>query len=126
MYPTMVTPEYKKIERYIWGLPERIQGNVTSLKPAIIHEAIFMAHNLMDQVVRAKAVRISDTNKRKWEDQHKGHLAKYDRGKTPATGGNTHHAVTYFGCGEKAHYRNKFPKRKDPQNEGAHGICHED
>ncbi|GJV42783.1 hypothetical protein Tco_1427319 [Tanacetum coccineum] len=38
--PTMVTSEYKKIECYIWGLLERIQGNVTSSKPATIHEAI--------------------------------------------------------------------------------------
>ncbi|GJZ17028.1 putative reverse transcriptase domain-containing protein [Tanacetum coccineum] len=65
MCPKMVTPEYKKIERYIWGLPERNQGNVTSSKPATTHDAIHMAHNLMDQVVRAKASRSSNGNKRK-------------------------------------------------------------
>ncbi|GJV74575.1 hypothetical protein Tco_1506159 [Tanacetum coccineum] len=37
------------------GLPKRIQGNVTSSKPATTHEAIRMAHSLMDQVVQAKA-----------------------------------------------------------------------
>ncbi|GJW84764.1 hypothetical protein Tco_0157909 [Tanacetum coccineum] len=46
--PTMVTPEYKKIERYIWGLPDDIQGNVTSSKPTKIQEAIRIAHDLMD------------------------------------------------------------------------------
>ncbi|XP_071712681.1 uncharacterized protein [Rutidosis leptorrhynchoides] len=30
MCPTMVTLEYKRIERYIWGLSEDIQGNVMS------------------------------------------------------------------------------------------------
>ncbi|GKD77540.1 hypothetical protein Tco_1340161 [Tanacetum coccineum] len=43
------------IERYIWGLSDDIQGNVTSSKPQRIREAIRIAHNLMDQRVRAKA-----------------------------------------------------------------------
>ncbi|GKD27658.1 hypothetical protein Tco_1233872, partial [Tanacetum coccineum] len=42
--PTLVTHEYKKIESYVWGLPERIQGNVTSSRPANIHEAVTMCH----------------------------------------------------------------------------------
>ncbi|GKD77874.1 putative reverse transcriptase domain-containing protein [Tanacetum coccineum] len=61
MCPTLVTPEYKKIERYVWGLPERIQGNVTSSKPANVHEAICMARELVDQSVRAKATRITES-----------------------------------------------------------------
>nr|GEU49187.1 hypothetical protein [Tanacetum cinerariifolium] len=43
MCPTLVAPEYKKIKRYVWGLLERIQGNITSSKPANIHEAVTMA-----------------------------------------------------------------------------------
>ncbi|GJX06035.1 hypothetical protein Tco_0193967 [Tanacetum coccineum] len=54
-----------------YGLPEKIQGNVTSYKPATTHEAIRMAHNLMDQVVHAKAARGSDRNKHKWEDHQR-------------------------------------------------------
>ncbi|GJS36297.1 hypothetical protein Tco_0534679 [Tanacetum coccineum] len=34
--PIMVTPEYKKIEHYIWGLRPEIQGNVTSSEPTTI------------------------------------------------------------------------------------------
>ncbi|GKB42432.1 hypothetical protein Tco_0887374 [Tanacetum coccineum] len=63
----MVTPEYKKIERYVWGLLEKIQGNMTSSKPTTAHEAIRMAHNLIDQAVRFKAARSGEANKRKWE-----------------------------------------------------------
>ncbi|GJT16881.1 putative reverse transcriptase domain-containing protein [Tanacetum coccineum] len=48
--PSMVTPEFKKIERYVWGLLEKIQGNVTSSKATTAHEAIRMAYCLMDQV----------------------------------------------------------------------------
>ncbi|GJV26958.1 hypothetical protein Tco_1383406 [Tanacetum coccineum] len=34
--------ESKKIEKYIRGFPERIKGNITSSKPATLHEAINM------------------------------------------------------------------------------------
>ncbi|GJX64818.1 hypothetical protein Tco_0299161 [Tanacetum coccineum] len=56
--------EVQKMKHELWnltlkgdniGLPKRIQGNVTSSKPATTHEAIRMAHSLMDQVVQAKA-----------------------------------------------------------------------
>ncbi|GJT05958.1 hypothetical protein Tco_0840420 [Tanacetum coccineum] len=63
----MVTPEYKKIEQYIWGLTPKIQGNVTSSKLTTIHYAIRMAYHLLDQVVRAKVARDAD-NKRKCKD----------------------------------------------------------
>ncbi|GJZ31778.1 putative reverse transcriptase domain-containing protein [Tanacetum coccineum] len=38
--------EIKKIERYVWGLPERVKANVTSSKPINLHEAINMAREL--------------------------------------------------------------------------------
>ncbi|GKB52446.1 putative reverse transcriptase domain-containing protein [Tanacetum coccineum] len=50
MCPELVSTVKKKIEKYIRGFPEGIKGNVTSSKPA-------------------KALRIEDNNKRKWEDQ---------------------------------------------------------
>ncbi|GJY17129.1 hypothetical protein Tco_0388620 [Tanacetum coccineum] len=67
LYPGMVMLEYKKAERYIWGLTEDIQGKVTASKPTKTQEAIRLVHDLMDQVVRAKVVKDAD-NKRKWED----------------------------------------------------------
>ncbi|GJT23628.1 putative reverse transcriptase domain-containing protein, partial [Tanacetum coccineum] len=75
--PTMVTPGYNKIDRYIWGLTNDIQGNVTSSKLTRIQEAIRMAHDLMDQVVRSKAAKVGD-NKRKWDDNknNSGHQNK--------------------------------------------------
>ncbi|GJS25197.1 hypothetical protein Tco_0453829 [Tanacetum coccineum] len=56
-----------KIERYIWGLPDNIQGNVTSSKLTKLKDAIKMANWLMDQKVRAYAAK-NDENKRKWEN----------------------------------------------------------
>ncbi|GJQ99389.1 hypothetical protein Tco_0522374 [Tanacetum coccineum] len=67
----MVTPEYIKVECYIWGLMEDIQGKVTSSKSTKIQEAIRIAHDLMDRVVRAKVAKDID-KKRKWEDEQGG------------------------------------------------------
>ncbi|GJV91908.1 reverse transcriptase domain-containing protein, partial [Tanacetum coccineum] len=71
-----VTLEYKKVERYIWGLTKNIQGKVNSSKPTKIQEAIRLAHDLMDQVGRAKAAKDAD-NKRKWEDDQEGNHCQH-------------------------------------------------
>ncbi|GJT68457.1 integrase, catalytic region, zinc finger, CCHC-type containing protein [Tanacetum coccineum] len=186
---------FEKLEIVFWiskcsdedkGLPERIQRNVTSSKLVTTHEAIRMAYNLMDQVVRAKATRSNEANKRKWEDhqsgsnnnrnnnrhhqqnrrqeavrayaiapvegkvyagnlpscnrcklhhtgpctvkcrncQRIGHQTKDCISKNPVTGSNTQQVVTCYGCGEKGHYRNKFPNKKDQSTKGAHGRAY--
>ncbi|GJY17038.1 putative reverse transcriptase domain-containing protein, partial [Tanacetum coccineum] len=71
MCPELVSTESKKIEKYIRGFPERIKGNITSSKPATLHEAINMARALVEQSVQGKAARISESNKRKWEDNQR-------------------------------------------------------
>ncbi|GKF26426.1 hypothetical protein Tco_0082320, partial [Tanacetum coccineum] len=68
MCPELVSTESKKIEKYIGGFPERIKGNITSSKPATLHEAINMAHELVEQSVQGRAARIRESNKGKWED----------------------------------------------------------
>ena len=73
--PALVTPERKKIERFTWGLPLSIQGNVISAAPPTIAIAVRLAHSLMDAIVRhvptptkAVEVRNFDNNKRKWDN----------------------------------------------------------
>ncbi|GKA27050.1 hypothetical protein Tco_0713218 [Tanacetum coccineum] len=68
MCPELVSTEKKKIEKYIRGFPERINGKVTSSKPATLHEAINMARELVEQSVQGRAARIVESNKRRWED----------------------------------------------------------
>ncbi|GJT36395.1 putative reverse transcriptase domain-containing protein [Tanacetum coccineum] len=53
------------------GFPERIKGNITSSKPATLHEAINMARELVEQAVQGRAARIGESNKRKWEDNQR-------------------------------------------------------
>ncbi|GKD42334.1 putative reverse transcriptase domain-containing protein, partial [Tanacetum coccineum] len=65
----LVPTEKKKIERYIRGFPERIKGNITSSKPATLHEAINMARELVEQAVRSSGIGCKNRGK------HKGTLA---------------------------------------------------
>ncbi|GJV51525.1 putative reverse transcriptase domain-containing protein [Tanacetum coccineum] len=52
MCPELVPTERKKIEKYVRGFPERIKGNITSSKPATLHDAINMARELVEQSVQ--------------------------------------------------------------------------
>ncbi|GJZ76357.1 putative reverse transcriptase domain-containing protein [Tanacetum coccineum] len=71
MCPELVPTEKKKIEKYIRGFPEIIKGNITSSKPATLHDAINMAHELVEQTVQGRATRIGESNKRKCEDHQR-------------------------------------------------------
>nr|XP_043611686.1 uncharacterized protein LOC122583333 [Erigeron canadensis] len=70
--PIMVKPLYKQVERYLWGLPQSIQGNVMASKPVTLSNVVRLTHELMDQAIRHGAViktaevRNFD-NKRKWD-----------------------------------------------------------
>ncbi|GJR79736.1 putative reverse transcriptase domain-containing protein [Tanacetum coccineum] len=88
MCPDLVPNEKKKIKRYIRGFPERIKGNITSLRPTTLHDAINMARELVEQAIQGKAAREKDC-----------------RVRILATSGNALQDVTCFGCGEKGHYR---------------------
>ncbi|GJZ32365.1 putative reverse transcriptase domain-containing protein [Tanacetum coccineum] len=57
----MVPDEEEKIERYIWGLPDNIQGNVTSAGTTRLQDRIRVANILMDQRIRVIATRMLTT-----------------------------------------------------------------
>nr|GFA42622.1 hypothetical protein [Tanacetum cinerariifolium] len=63
----MVPKESDKVEKYVGGLPDNIQGNLMSARPKMIQEAIELENNLMDQKVRAYAAR-QDNNKRRMDN----------------------------------------------------------
>ncbi|GKD83283.1 reverse transcriptase domain-containing protein, partial [Tanacetum coccineum] len=45
----MVSNEEDKVERFVGGLPDNIQGNVIAAEPTKLQDAIRIANNLMDQ-----------------------------------------------------------------------------
>nr|GEU40269.1 hypothetical protein [Tanacetum cinerariifolium] len=56
---------------YSWVV-ENIRGDVTSLRPASIDEAIRMAYQLMGQIIQDKTDEVSKVEKRKGEGDHGG------------------------------------------------------
>ncbi|GJT54330.1 putative reverse transcriptase domain-containing protein [Tanacetum coccineum] len=119
--------------------------------PTTLHDAINMARELVEQAVHGKAARIGESNKRKWEDyqrntnnnhkQNNNHHQQQNRRQETARAYAAALAegrgyarnlprcyplqdVTFYGCGEKGHYKNKCPKGRKQQNEGAHGRAY--
>nr|GEW05705.1 reverse transcriptase domain-containing protein [Tanacetum cinerariifolium] len=196
--------EIQRMEHELWNLKARrlmlisedclttSKGTAISSRPISMDEAIRMAHVLMEQKAQARAKRIAEGNKRRWESsqgsnnshninnyrdntrhhqqnnqrqrnvramttaqnegvEHKGppstcnrcgprHYGRYTikyhkcgkirhkerdcKGKAIATGANAQPVVTCYGCGEKGHTRNRFPKRNVQQGEEAQGRAY--
>ncbi|GKF74591.1 reverse transcriptase domain-containing protein, partial [Tanacetum coccineum] len=51
----MVLNEEDKVERFVGGLPDNIQGNVIATEPTKLQDAIRVANNLMDQKLKGYA-----------------------------------------------------------------------
>ncbi|XP_071695347.1 uncharacterized protein [Rutidosis leptorrhynchoides] len=87
--PSMVTPLYKMIEKYVEGLPSDIQGNVISAGKETIEGAMLLAQDLVMAARRKKAiskpaeVKTGD-NKRKFDNQ--SNSPSQNSGKKPADG----------------------------------------
>ncbi|XP_021985939.1 cold shock domain-containing protein 3-like [Helianthus annuus] len=85
--PYMVEPEFKRVERFIWGLAPQILSMVTTSKPPTITEAIDLSVALTEEAVRLGKFSISKEkketpvepsgdNKRKFANFKKGTRAK--------------------------------------------------
>nr|GEY20053.1 hypothetical protein [Tanacetum cinerariifolium] len=71
----MVPGEEDRIERYVRGLPDNIQGNVMSAEPTRLHDVIRLANSLMDQKLKGYAIRSAE-NKRKFESNQRDNHAQ--------------------------------------------------
>ncbi|GJZ87440.1 putative reverse transcriptase domain-containing protein, partial [Tanacetum coccineum] len=70
----MVPGEEDRIKRYVGGLPNNIQGNVMSVEPTRLQDAIRLANSLMDQKLKGYAIRSAE-NKRKFESNQRDNRA---------------------------------------------------
>nr|GEU90105.1 hypothetical protein [Tanacetum cinerariifolium] len=66
MKKVMVPDEEDKVERFIGGLPDNIQGNVIAAEPTRLQDAIRVANNLMDQKLKGYARNAQ--NKRRFDN----------------------------------------------------------
>ncbi|GJZ51922.1 reverse transcriptase domain-containing protein, partial [Tanacetum coccineum] len=64
MCTKFLADETEKVDKYISGLPDNIHGNVISVRPKTLDDAIELANDLMDQKLRTYAERQNE-NKRK-------------------------------------------------------------
>nr|GEY96589.1 putative reverse transcriptase domain-containing protein [Tanacetum cinerariifolium] len=60
----MVPDEEDRVERFIGGLPDNIQGNVIVANPARLQDAICIANQLMDKKPQGYAARSAENKKR--------------------------------------------------------------
>ncbi|KAI3776126.1 hypothetical protein L1987_45889 [Smallanthus sonchifolius] len=138
--PYMVTPDFKRIERHLWGLAPQILSMVTSAEPATIQSEVRLSHHLTDQAVRqgilvkkGSFVRSAD-NKRKWDNNHgktfvppvqkrqetvKAFAAGPTEKKPRAANLGANRGC--FECGSNAHFRKDFPKLKNHGGNNVHG-----
>ncbi|GJY18516.1 reverse transcriptase domain-containing protein [Tanacetum coccineum] len=129
MCTKMVPEEEDRVEKFIGGLPDNIQGNVIAAEPTRLQDVIRIANNLMDQKLKGYAVKNAE-NKRRLEVNQRDNRGQQPPFKRPKFGGqNVARAYTagnnekklYEGllpfCNKQGHYRSDCPKLKD-QNYG--------
>ncbi|GJT17419.1 putative reverse transcriptase domain-containing protein [Tanacetum coccineum] len=89
----MVPGEEDRIERYVGGLPDNIQGNVMFAEPTRLQDAIRLANSLMDQKLSGYAIRSAENKRKKdypkLKNQNHGNkpVIPEARGKAYAIGG---------------------------------------
>nr|GEX21912.1 hypothetical protein [Tanacetum cinerariifolium] len=99
----MFLKEFDKVEKYVGGLPDMIQGSVMASKPKKKHDAIEFATELIDQKIRTLAERQAE-NKRKFEDNSRNNQNQHQLFKRH----NVARAYT-VGPGEKKSYGGSKP-----------------
>ncbi|XP_021974370.1 N66 matrix protein-like [Helianthus annuus] len=68
----MVTPEFKCVERFIWGLAPQIMSMVTTSKPETITEAIDLSISLTEEANRLNKFSNGDQKKKETRVESSG------------------------------------------------------
>ncbi|GJT13021.1 putative reverse transcriptase domain-containing protein [Tanacetum coccineum] len=112
----MVPNKEDKVERFIGGLPDNIQGNVIAAEPTKLRDAIRVANNLMDQKLKGYAR--SAENKRRLDNNSRDNRRQQPVFKRKNVGGqNVARAYTARNNEKRGHFRKDCPKLRN-QNRG--------
>ncbi|GJR27929.1 reverse transcriptase domain-containing protein [Tanacetum coccineum] len=82
---TMGLEEEDRVEKFIGGLPDNIQGNVIATEPTKLQDVIRIANNLMDQKLKGYAVKNAE-NKRRLEVNKRDNRGQQPPFKRPNVG----------------------------------------
>ncbi|GJR22006.1 putative reverse transcriptase domain-containing protein [Tanacetum coccineum] len=85
MCTKMVPEEEDRVEKFIGGLPDNIQGNVIAAGPTRLQDVVQIANNLMDKKLQGYAVRNLD-NKRRFNPNHRSNRGQQPPFKRQNTG----------------------------------------
>ncbi|GKE13180.1 reverse transcriptase domain-containing protein, partial [Tanacetum coccineum] len=98
MCTKMVPKEEDRVEKFIGGLPDNIQGNVIAVEPTRLQDAVRIANNLMDQKLKGYVVKNAE-NKRRLEVNQRDNRGQQPLFKMPNVGGqNVARAYTAGPC----------------------------
>ncbi|GJX26409.1 putative reverse transcriptase domain-containing protein [Tanacetum coccineum] len=103
----MVTDEEDKVERFIGGLPNNIQGNVIAAEPTRLQEEIRIANNLMDQKLMGYAR--SAENRRRFDNNPRENRGQQSAFKRQNVGGQNVARAYTTGNNEKRGYVGSLP-----------------
>ncbi|GKE63866.1 hypothetical protein Tco_1514233 [Tanacetum coccineum] len=76
MCTKLVPEEEDRVEKFIGGLPDNIQGNVIAAEPTRLYDAVRIANNLMDQKLKGYAIRNTKNKRRLDTNQRDNHRQK--------------------------------------------------
>nr|GEU46158.1 putative reverse transcriptase domain-containing protein [Tanacetum cinerariifolium] len=108
LYTRMVPEEEDRIERYVRGLPDNIQGNVMSTEPTRLHDAIRLANSLMDQKLKGYVVK-NAKNKRRLEVNQRDNRGQQPPFKMLNVGGQSMAKSYTAGNSKRRPYNGLFP-----------------
>ncbi|GKA74974.1 putative reverse transcriptase domain-containing protein [Tanacetum coccineum] len=108
MCTKMVPEEEDRVEKFIGGLPDNIQGNVIAAEPTKLQDAVRIANNLMDQKLKGYAVKNAE-NKRRLEVNQRDNRGQQPPFKRPNVGGQNVARAYTVGNNEKKPYNGPLP-----------------
>ncbi|GKA74338.1 putative reverse transcriptase domain-containing protein [Tanacetum coccineum] len=104
----MVPEEEDRVEKFIGGLPDNIQGNVIAAEPTRLQDAVRMDNNLMVQKLKGYAMK-NAKNKRKFDNSQKDNRVQQPPNKRQNVGGQNVARAYTAGNNERRLYNGPLP-----------------
>ncbi|GJS33665.1 reverse transcriptase domain-containing protein [Tanacetum coccineum] len=108
MCTKMVPKEEDRVEKFIGGLPDNIQGNVIAAEPKRLQDAVRIANHLMDQKLKGYAMKNAE-NKRRLEVNQRDNRGQQPPFKRPNVGGQNVARAYTAGNNERKPYNGPLP-----------------